>query len=190
MTLALAIIETQASRRPIRGHRADHRARIEGWLAARSRAGMLVGGAEFEAESIAPITIRRDKGSVTVTEGPYAGEAETLGGCLPVEVADRDEAVRLAATWPTAERIKVRPVWVGARRSGRPAGAARRAGEWGGAAGVVAGEALGAAPAGVESGVRRTTTWSRGRSARRQRRETAGRNRPGRPAPRPKRRTP
>ena len=50
-------------------------------------------------------------GEANVAEGPFAGESETLGGYLLVEVADRDAAVGLARSWPTAETIEVRPVW-------------------------------------------------------------------------------
>jgi hypothetical protein len=112
MRFALVTIETDDSRRHSREHRADHRARIEAWMSEQARSGTLVGGEAFDTEQLEPVTVRRDpSGKVTVTEGPFAGDHETLGGYLLVEVADRDEAVDLAKSWPTGETIEVRPIW-------------------------------------------------------------------------------
>lgn len=113
MRFALVIIETAHSKRQIRDDRAGHRARLEAWSVQQAQAGKLVGGEAFETETIGPVTVRRDdSGQVTVTEGPFADERETLGGYMLIDVADRDEAVALAASWPTAKTIEVRPIWV------------------------------------------------------------------------------
>ncbi len=113
MKFALVVVETEDSRRHVREHRSDHRARIEAWMAEQGGAGKLVGGEAFETGAIGPVTVRRaGGGEVTVTEGPFAGAAETPGGFLLVDVADRDEAVELAKSWPTEETIEVRPIWV------------------------------------------------------------------------------
>jgi hypothetical protein len=112
MRFALVTIETDDSRRHSHTHRADHRARIEAWMTEQARRGRLVGGEAFDTEQPEPVTVRRDPdGTATVTEGPFAGDHETLGGYLLVEVADRDEAVDLARSWPTGETIEVRPLW-------------------------------------------------------------------------------
>ena len=50
-------------------------------------------------------------GNVTVSEGPFGGGSETLGGYILVEVASRDEAIELAKSWPTEETIEIRPIW-------------------------------------------------------------------------------
>ena len=111
MRIALVTIETDDSRRHSREHRADDRARIEAWMSEQARRGTLVGGEAFDTEQLEPVTVRRDPGgNMTATEGPFAGERETLGGFLLVEVADRDEAVEVAASWPTGETIEVRPL--------------------------------------------------------------------------------
>ena len=47
-----------------------------------------------------------------MTKGPFAGEGETLGGYVLVEVTDRGEAVALAKSRPTEEAIEVRPIGV------------------------------------------------------------------------------
>ncbi len=113
MRFALVVIETEQSRRQIRENRAGYRGRIEAWMAEQARAGTLVGGEAFETERVAPVTVRRTApGEANVVEGPFAGESETLGGFLLVEVADRNAAVALATSWPTGETIEVRPIWI------------------------------------------------------------------------------
>ena len=113
MRFALVTIETEQSRRSITDHRDKHRGQITAWMSEQAQAGKLVGGEAFETETAAPVTVRRDPlGAVTVTEAPFCGDSETLGGFLLIDVADRDEAVELAKTWPTGETIEVRPIWV------------------------------------------------------------------------------
>ena len=57
-------------------------------------------------------TIRLRNGKVLVSDGPFAETKEQLGGFFLVEAADFDEAVRIAATWPSARigSIEVRPI--------------------------------------------------------------------------------
>jgi hypothetical protein len=113
MKFALITIETEQSRRHVSENRLQHRSRIADWMAEHGRAGKLLGGDAFETEAVAPVTVRRGpSGEVTVSEAPFAGEGETLGGYLIVDVADRDEAVELARSWPTEETIEVRPIWI------------------------------------------------------------------------------
>lgn len=113
MRFAFVVVETEASRRHVRERRADHRARIEGWMGEQARSGRLLGGEAFETEAMGPVTLRRTPdGGVDIVEGPFAGERETLGGYLLIEAADRDEAVAIASTWPTGETIEVRPIWI------------------------------------------------------------------------------
>lgn len=112
MRFAFVIIETEHSRRHVRERRADYRARIEAWMGEQARAGALVGGEAFETEAMAPVTVRcAPDGGAVVTEGPFGGEAETLGGHLLMAAVDRDGAIAPAATWPTDETIEVRPIW-------------------------------------------------------------------------------
>ncbi|MET9348300.1 YciI family protein [Streptomyces termitum] len=111
MKYALVVFETEASRRLIRADRAAYRKEYEGWIGALAAAGKLVGGDALETERTAPATVRAGAdGARVVTEGPaHAGE-ETLGGWFLVEVADREEALALAASLPTPETVEVRPV--------------------------------------------------------------------------------
>ena len=57
-------------------------------------------------------TVRVRNGKVAVTDGPFAETKEQIGGFFLVEAADLDEAVRIAAEWPSARlgTIEVRPL--------------------------------------------------------------------------------
>lgn len=115
MKFAIVIIENAESRRQIQEDRSTYRKKIEGWMGQQGQAGVLVGGEAFETEAVAPVTVRREAdGTPRVTEGPFAGDAETLGGYIIVEAADRDAAVEIAKTWPNPETLEVRPLWTAA----------------------------------------------------------------------------
>jgi hypothetical protein len=112
MKFAIVIIENTESRRRIQEDRLAYRKQIEAWMGEQAQAGVLVGGEAFETESVPPFTVRRgEDGIPTVTEGPFSGGEETLGGYVLVEAADRDAAVDIAKTWPTPETLEVRPLW-------------------------------------------------------------------------------
>ena len=57
-------------------------------------------------------TVRVRNGRPSITDGPFAETKEQLGGYFLIEVADRDEALRIAAAWPSARfgTIEVRPI--------------------------------------------------------------------------------
>jgi hypothetical protein len=68
----------------------------------------IVGGAEL-AHSSTATTLRRDAGSVLVTDGPFAEAAEQLAGFYLIEARDLDEALELARALPSGT-IEVRPM--------------------------------------------------------------------------------
>jgi hypothetical protein len=57
-------------------------------------------------------TVRVRQGKVSITDGPFAETKETLGGFFILKVSSRDEALKIAATWPSARigSIEVRPL--------------------------------------------------------------------------------
>lgn len=57
-------------------------------------------------------TVRVRGGAPAVSDGPFAETREQLGGFFLIEARDREEAVRLAAAWPSARlgSIEVRPI--------------------------------------------------------------------------------
>lgn len=67
------------------------------------------------------ITVRVRQGRISATDGPFAETKEQLGGFFLIEAADINEAVQLAAAWPSARlgSIEVRPIETELKVSGR-----------------------------------------------------------------------
>ncbi|MGW8369268.1 MAG: YciI family protein [Gammaproteobacteria bacterium] len=57
-------------------------------------------------------TVRVRNGRLSITDGPFAETKETLGGFFLIEARDFNEAIRIAAKWPSARfgSIEVRPI--------------------------------------------------------------------------------
>jgi hypothetical protein len=56
-------------------------------------------------------TVRfQDNGEPLVHDGPFMEGKEIIGGYTEVNVADLDEALRMAKTWPARGIIEIRPV--------------------------------------------------------------------------------
>lgn len=57
-------------------------------------------------------TVRVRQGKTSITDGPFAETKETLGGYFLINVRHRDEALKIAAEWPSARlgSIEVRPI--------------------------------------------------------------------------------
>jgi hypothetical protein len=57
-------------------------------------------------------TVRVRDGRLAVTDGPFAETKEQIGGYFLIEASDFDEAVGIAAAWPSARlgTIEVRPI--------------------------------------------------------------------------------
>ena len=58
-------------------------------------------------------TVRRRKGKVLVTDGPFAETREWIGGFDLLDCADLGEAIEIASKHPMARfgRIEIRPLW-------------------------------------------------------------------------------
>jgi len=57
-------------------------------------------------------TLRVRKGTLSMTDGPFAETKEQLGGFFLIEAQDLNEAITLARKWPSARlgSIEVRPI--------------------------------------------------------------------------------
>lgn len=55
-------------------------------------------------------TVRMENGEPIVTDGPFIEGKEVVSGYVEVEVADLDEALRMARTWPACPLVEIRPV--------------------------------------------------------------------------------
>ncbi|MCL5034975.1 MAG: YciI family protein [Bacteroidetes bacterium] len=66
-------------------------------------------------------TVRIRDGRLSVTDGPFAETKETLGGFFLIDAADLNEAIQIAAKWPSARlgSIEVRPIEVKLREESR-----------------------------------------------------------------------
>lgn len=66
-------------------------------------------------------TVRVRGGKLTVTDGPFAETKETLGGFFLINARDLNEAISVAAKWPSARlgSIEVRPLEDGLREEKR-----------------------------------------------------------------------
>jgi hypothetical protein len=55
-------------------------------------------------------TLRLDRGEPLVTDGPFVEGKEVVSGYAEIEVADLDEALRVAKSWPACPVVEVRPL--------------------------------------------------------------------------------
>ncbi|WP_238014335.1 YciI family protein [Dactylosporangium sp. AC04546] len=55
-------------------------------------------------------TVRLDAGPPLVTDGPFVEGKEVVSGFTEIDVADLDEALRLARSWPGCPVVEIRPV--------------------------------------------------------------------------------
>jgi hypothetical protein len=57
-------------------------------------------------------TVRVRNGRLSATDGPFAETKETLGGFFLIEARDLNDAIQMAANWPSARigSIEVRPI--------------------------------------------------------------------------------
>jgi hypothetical protein len=66
-------------------------------------------------------TVRIRNGKLSITDGPFAETKETLGGFFLIEATDLDEAIQIAANWPSARlgSIEIRSIENELREDGR-----------------------------------------------------------------------
>ncbi|MGY2028266.1 YciI family protein [Nocardia gipuzkoensis] len=87
-------------------------AEVAKYAAFEEREAAAVAGGVALFPSADALHIRRAGGQVLVTDGPFAEQAEVVGGFYVFEAADLDEAIRLARRVPAAEdgAVEVRPM--------------------------------------------------------------------------------
>lgn len=84
-------------------------AAIGEWWSNHASAGRILSGEELQAASTAT-TVRLDGSKPIVIDGPFMEAKERIGGFAIAEVADLDEALQMAKTWPAGGAVEVRPV--------------------------------------------------------------------------------
>lgn len=55
-------------------------------------------------------TVRLDQGDPLITDGPFVEGKEIVSGFAEIDVADLDEALRLARSWPACPVVEIRPI--------------------------------------------------------------------------------
>lgn len=80
---------------------------------------LLKGGRLLTAEPLqsahTATTVRIREGKKVVKDGPFAETKETVGGYFLIDVRDREEALEVAANWPSVRFgiIELRPLEIG-----------------------------------------------------------------------------
>lgn len=83
-------------------------ARVQEWLA--EHADKILHNRKLTGPETAT-TVRLDAdGAPLITDGPFVEGKEVVSGYIEVEVADLDEAIRMARTWPACPLVEIRPV--------------------------------------------------------------------------------
>jgi len=90
------------------------------YVASLEKSGRLVLTNALQSATKASMVRIRD-GKRHVVDGPFAETKEQLGGFFLIEVANRDEAIEVAARWPSARigSIEVRPIEEALREDAR-----------------------------------------------------------------------
>ena len=55
-------------------------------------------------------TIRLEGAKPLVTDGPFVEGKEVVSGYAEIDVADLDEALRMARSWPACPLVEIRPI--------------------------------------------------------------------------------
>lgn len=61
------------------------------------------------ADAHTATTVRLDEGEPIVIDGPFVEGKEVVSGYVEVDVADLDEALAMAKTWPACPLVEIRP---------------------------------------------------------------------------------
>lgn len=81
--------------------------KVRAWLA--EHADRIVYNRKL-ADTHTATTVRLTGGEALVTDGPFVEGKEAVSGICEVEVADLDEALRMARSWPACPIVEIRPV--------------------------------------------------------------------------------
>ncbi len=85
--------------------------RIGQWWGELSQKGKIEEGHQLQPAHTAT-TVKFNGDKAVVTDGPFAESKETVGGYGILNVADLDEAIAIAKTWPAGGKVGVRPLVV------------------------------------------------------------------------------
>ena len=111
MKYVLLFVETEQFARDLAGMGPSERQqaydRVNEWFA--DHADKLRGGSKLKSPETAT-TVRLDGGEPVIIDGPFVEGKEVVSGYVEIEVADLDEALQAAKTWPGCPVVEIRPV--------------------------------------------------------------------------------
>ena len=111
MKYVLLFVETEEFASDLAAMGASERerayARVNEWFA--SHADKLRGGSKLKSPETAT-TVRLDRGEPVIVDGPFVEGKEVVSGYVEIEVADLDEALQAAKTWPGCPVVEIRSV--------------------------------------------------------------------------------
>lgn len=86
--------------------------KIEEWFDEVTSLGVHIHGNRLQPQQHAK-TVRRRRGKVVVTDGPFAETKERIGGFDVIECTDLDQAITVASKHPMAQFgcVEIRPIW-------------------------------------------------------------------------------
>jgi hypothetical protein len=85
--------------------------RIGHWWGDLSQKGKITEGHQLQPPHTAT-TVKHNGGKPVVTDGPFAESKEIIGGYGILSVANLDEAIGIAKSWPGGGKVELRPVVV------------------------------------------------------------------------------
>lgn len=83
---------------------------VSRWWGEQVEAGRIIGGHQLQPVATATTVRRTPDGDTTVTDGPFVEGKEVIGGYAILDVADLDEAIGIASSWPMPDVLEIRPV--------------------------------------------------------------------------------
>jgi hypothetical protein len=111
MKYVLLFVETEQFVRDLAGMGPSERQqaydRVNEWFA--NHADKLRGGSKLKSPETAT-TVRLEGGEPVIIDGPFVEGKEVVSGYVEIEVADLDEALQAAKTWPGCPVVEIRPV--------------------------------------------------------------------------------
>ena len=88
--------------------RAQQYARAGRWFSEHS--AKIRGSHQLQPPHTATSVSFASGGEPIVSDGPFLEGNEVIGGYIEIEVADLDEALQMAKTWPGRGTVEIRPV--------------------------------------------------------------------------------
>lgn len=111
MKYVLLFVETEQFSNDLQARSPAERERafgqVDKWFADHS--DVIRGGSKLQEPGTAT-TVRLDGVEPVITDGPFVEGKEVVSGYLEVDVADLDEALRMAKTWPGCPVVEIRPL--------------------------------------------------------------------------------